>query len=302
MMDPEPVKDKTISPHLRAILLALFVTVLWSTSWVFITIGLDDIPPITFAGLRYFLAFIALLPLYRRSSSGLPLRALSKKDWAGLIALGLLYYTVTQGTMFITLTYLPAITFSMLLNGTAVVVAVLGIPLLHELPTRLQWVGMLVFFGGVFLFFYPLIIPGGQAVGYIFALIHILGNSLSAILGRGINRQKRIHPVTVTLVSMGIGSITMLVIGLVSEPWPQLSVANWALIAWLAVVNTAVAFTLWNLTQQTLSAVESSVINNTMLIQITILAVIFLGATLTGMELLGLGFVAIGALMVQLRR
>ncbi len=294
--------NKKISPQLRAILLALFVTFLWSTSWVLITIGLDDIPPVTFAGLRYFLAFLVLLPLQRRSSSGLSLKALTGKDWASLIALGLLYYTITQGTMFITLTYLPAITFSMLLNGTAVVVAILGIPLLHELPSRWQWLGMLVFFGGVFLFFYPVVIPGGQAAGYIFAFIHILGNSLSAILGRGINRQKRIHPVTVTLVSMGIGSITMLVIGIVSEPWPQMSTGSWAIIIWLAVVNTAFAFTLWNLTQQTLSAVESSVINNTMLVQITILAIIFLGATVTGMELLGLGLVSVGALMVQLRR
>ena len=31
---------KTLSPHVRALLTALFVTFLWSTSWVFIKIGL----------------------------------------------------------------------------------------------------------------------------------------------------------------------------------------------------------------------------------------------------------------------
>ena len=40
---------------------------------------------------------------------------------------------------------------------------------------------------------------------------------------------------------------------------------------WLALVNSAFAFTLWNRTLRTLSATESSVINNTMLIQIAIL-------------------------------
>ena len=35
------------SPHGFVVLQALFVTFLWSTSWVFIKIGLDDIPPIT---------------------------------------------------------------------------------------------------------------------------------------------------------------------------------------------------------------------------------------------------------------
>ncbi|MDX1414917.1 MAG: DMT family transporter [Candidatus Promineifilaceae bacterium] len=293
---------QNLSPRFRAILLALFVTFLWSTSWVLIKFGLEDIPPVTFAGLRFFLAFLVLIPFYLRSSAATPLRQLTGRDWASLLGLGLLYYTITQGTMFVTLTYLPAITFSMLLNGTAVVVAVLGIPLLRELPTRLQWLGMLIFFSGVLLFFYPWDIPAALFAGYFFAAVHILANSLSAVVGRGINRQMRIHPVTVTIVSMGIGSIVMLGIGLVREPTPHLDWRSWAIIAWLAVVNTALTFTLWNLTQRTLTAVESSVINNTMLIQISILAVIFLDATLTWIELVGLALAAVGALLVQLRR
>ena len=120
------------SPRSRAILLALFVTFLWSTSWVLIKFGLDDIPPLTFAGLRYFLAFLALIPAYVRSNSKTPVRELSRFDWWYLIGLGLIYYTVTQGTQFLALSFLPAITLSLLLNGTAIVVAVLGIFLLRE--------------------------------------------------------------------------------------------------------------------------------------------------------------------------
>jgi len=44
------------------VLLALLVTLIWSTSWVFIRIGLKDIPALTFAGLRYFFAFLFLIP------------------------------------------------------------------------------------------------------------------------------------------------------------------------------------------------------------------------------------------------
>lgn len=47
----------------KAVLLALFVTFLWSTSWVLIKLGLQaSLPPVTFAGLRYTLAFLCLLP------------------------------------------------------------------------------------------------------------------------------------------------------------------------------------------------------------------------------------------------
>jgi len=288
-------------PRLRAVLQALFVTFLWSTSWVFIKFGLNDIPPLTFAGLRYFLAFLVLIPFYARSNSVTPLRTLSRRDWWRLIALGLVYYTVTQGTQFLALVYLPAITFSLLLNGTAVVVAVLGIFLLREIPTWLQWIGALLFIAGALLFFYPFLIPTGQTIGYLIAVVNILATSMSSIMGRGINRQARIHPLTVTLVSMGIGSIILLGAGLLVEPWPSFNLRSWAIILWLAVVNTAFAFTLWNLTLRTLSAMESSVINNTMLIQITILAWLFLGETLTWIETIGLLLAALGALLVQVR-
>ena len=49
--------------HLQAVLTALFVTFLWSTSWVLIKLGLRaSLPAVTFAGLRYGLAFLCLLP------------------------------------------------------------------------------------------------------------------------------------------------------------------------------------------------------------------------------------------------
>jgi drug/metabolite transporter (DMT)-like permease len=74
------------------------------------------------------------------------------------------------------------------------------------------------------------------------------------------------------------------------------------MILWLAVVNSAFAFTLWNRTLRTLSAVESSIINNTMLFQIATLAWVFLGETLTWKEVLGMVVAAVGTLAVQLRR
>jgi drug/metabolite transporter (DMT)-like permease len=100
---------------------------------------------------------------------------------------------------------------------------------------------------------------------------------------------------------MGIGSVTLLATGLIVEGWPVLNLSSWAIILWLAVVNSAFAFTLWNNTLRTLSAVESSIINNTMLVQIAILAWLFLGETLSGRQIVGLILAALGALVVQLR-
>ena len=50
--------------HTTTILLAVFITFLWSTSWVLIKFGLkNNLPALSFAGLRYFTAFLCLTPI-----------------------------------------------------------------------------------------------------------------------------------------------------------------------------------------------------------------------------------------------
>ena len=289
------------NPRLAAILQALLVTFLWSTSWVIVKFGLKDIPAITFAGLRYFLAFLILLPFYLRSPKATRISQLTRRDWFGLIVLGVIYYTLTQSSQFLGLLYLPAITFSLMLNFSAVIITLLGIPTLKEFPTWLQWLGIGLFMVGVYLYFYPVDIPEAQVIGYIIAGVNVLATSIAAVLGRYVNREGRLHPLTVTVVSMGIGSILMLAIALVVEGIPRLSLLSWGLIAWLAVVNTAFAFTLWNHTLRTLSAMESGIINNTMLIQIAVLAWIFLGERVTWLEAGGMVIVVLSVVLVQWR-
>jgi drug/metabolite transporter (DMT)-like permease len=116
------------------------------------------------------------------------------------------------------------------------------------------------------------------------------------------NRSGRLSSLTITIISMGIGSVLLLVTGITIESLPAISWQTGLLIGWLALIHTAFAFTLWNHTLRTLPAVESSIINNTMAVQIPILAVLFLGETITPRELLGLVIVIIGALLVQLGR
>ncbi len=87
---------------------------------------------------------------------------------------------------------------------------------------------------------------------------------------------------------MGIGAILLLGTGLATQGMPNLSLTHWAIIVWLAIVNTAFAFTLWNLTLRVLSAMESSIINSTMLIQIAVLAWIFLDERVTWQEGFGM--------------
>jgi len=287
--------------HLKVILLALLVTFLWSTSFVIIKIGLAEIPPLTFAGLRYTIAFLFLLPFAFTKANSAVIKSLNKKDWFKLVLLGLLFYAFTQGTQFIGLSLLPAVTVSLWLNFTPLIVAVMAIFLLSEIPSFLQWTGVILFIVGIITYFFPVELSENQATGLIVMTIGVLANSSSAVLGRNINRGGKINPVVVTIISMGVGSLILLFSGIVIQGLPSISTENVLFLLWLAIINTALAFTIWNLTLRTLSAMESSIINGTMLIQIAVLAWIFLGETITLQEGIGMLVAACGAVLAQLR-
>jgi drug/metabolite transporter (DMT)-like permease len=292
------------SSRITAILQAIFVTILWASSWVLIKFGLrNDIPPITFAGLRYGLAWLCLLPFVLfKMEQRLALMQLPRSTWARLGMLGLVFYTFTQGAQFLSLAYLPAAMASLLLNLTPMVVGITGIFLLNEHPIPSQWFGIGLATLGVGFYFLPISLPQAQVIGVIVAIVGVLANAGSSLLGREINRSGTLSPLLVTFVSMGIGSLLLLVIGAVTQGFGSMTWQDWGIVAWLALVNTAFAFTLWNHTLRTLTAVESSVINSLMMPQIAILAYLFLGETLSTKEIWGLILVGIGVLIVQLKR
>jgi drug/metabolite transporter (DMT)-like permease len=215
---------------------AILVTLLWSTSWVLIKIGLrNSLPAITFAGLRYTLAFLCLSPF-------------------------------------------------VLLN-----------------PSPLQWIGIGLAILGVGVYFFPISMPDAQIVGVGIGLFCMLMNMASSLFSREVNRGGMLPALVVTFVSMGIGSVLMLITGLVVQGSGTLTGQDWVIIAWMAVANTALAFTLWNRSLQILTAVESSILNSLMMPQIAILAFVFLGERLILKDIVGLALVGIGTLVVQLK-
>lgn len=294
-----------LSPHLVAILQALLVTFLWSLSWVFIKIGLGDenqVPPVTFAALRYLLAAVCILPFVVTNPRSMELiRGFTPRHWLGLAVLGTLYYTATQGMQYVALSVLPAATLTLILAMTPLIVGIAGQRSLGEQLTGKQWLGLALALGGTVVYFFPIELSPNQTLGVVFGVLSLLSNSTSALLGRRIN-QVIPAPLVVTGVSMGIGAVLMMGIGVAVEGFVTLSWQVWGIVILLAVVNTAFAFTLWNHTLRTLPAIESSVINNTMSIQIPILAFVFLNEMLTTRQIAGLVLSVIGILVVQLGR
>lgn len=288
--------------RLSALLVAFIVTVLWSTSWVLIKIGLRESGPLIFVGLRYFLAFLILLPFGLRAAGRAELKKLTRSQWLTLAFLGVFYYFATQSAQYVGLDFLPSVTVSLMYNLSASLITLISIWLLREKPTGLQWLGVAVNLAGILIYFTPLNIPVGAGIGLVVVAFGVLSNAVSAVVSRGLNRELVLSPLTVTLVSMGVGGTLMLGTGLAVEGWPQLSLQGWGIVVWLAALNTALAFTLWNYSMRALKAMESSLMSNLMLIFVAGLAFWILGEGISARQGLGMILALAGTVLVQVRQ
>jgi drug/metabolite transporter (DMT)-like permease len=302
---PTIADPRTGRQHALAVLQALLVTFLWSTSWILIKVGLDDLDlaPISFAGLRYALAAAILLPFgiraMRAAHADTPLDG---RLVARVAVYGLLFVAVAQGAQFAALAVLPATAVSLVLASIPAVVALMALAGRHERATIGQAAGIGLLTIGAVLYFGPFQVAADAAAGFAAAGVCVLAAALSSHLGRVLARDAIARlggPIGLTAASMAAGAVALLAVGLALEGWPRPDVGGWLIIGWLAVVNTAFAFTLWNHTLRTLTAVESSVVNNTMTIQIAVLAVVFLSERLEALQLVGLLLAAAGAAVVQ---
>lgn len=289
--------------HLGALGLALLVTFLWSSSWILIRWGLDDeaLRPLTFAALRYGLAALLLGAwVLHRPALRTRLLGIDGSMWLRLVSLGLLFYAATQGAQFVAIDNQPAATTSVVLSWTPLLVALLATRSLSETPSTRQLSGAALVALGAWLYFAGEL--GATPAGMIAALVALAANVASSLLGRHVNRRGDTPPVVITALSMGIGAAVLIAAGLAAEGVPSVSGRAWLIITWLAVVNTALAFTLWNLSLRRLSALESAAVNNTMVVQIALLAWFLLDERPGTPQLAGILLVSLGVFLAQAAR
>jgi drug/metabolite transporter (DMT)-like permease len=285
----------------------LLVTILWASSWVLIKVGLADLDlrPLSFAGLRYAVAAVILIPFgwraisrARRSSGGGPDRRLVGR----LVLVGITVYAAAQGAQFAALALLPAASVGLILATNPLLVAAIAWLRGAEAPSRVQTLGIAVLLIGAGLYFGRLELGPNGPIGLAIAAVSVTSAALGQHLSRDTIRDVRDRlggPIGFTAVSMAIGGFGLLAVGIGVEGWPHLDVRAWAIVLWLAAVNTAFAFTLFNWALRHLSAAESSTIVNLMLVMVATMAWVFLGESLSALQVAGLAVVSVGVLIVQ---
>jgi len=281
-----------------AILEALLVNIIWASSFIFVKLLLKDLGPLTIGGLRYFIGFLVLLPFMLRRGR---LSILSHSIWQRLLLIGVSAYTIGNGAMFWALKYLPATTVSFMMSIITLLVLFGGILWLKEIPTWLQTIGILVTLGGMVLFFLVGLKPG-EPLGMAILCIGLLSFTLFGVLGRDVARAQKVDTLTLTALPLAIGGGLLLIIAMLCEGLPHISLSNGLLVFWLAAVNTALGYILYNHALQVLTAFEMNVMLNLSPLWTALMAWYLLGEKLSLWQWVGMVVVFVGVALVQRRQ
>ncbi len=283
---------------LKALGLAWLTTLIWASSFILIKMGLKDVQPLGFAAIRYSLGGLMLLAYL--PTAGLKLPRLTTSMW-GLIALaGVLAYTVGQGLFYIGQAQVSALTGAFFYSLSPLFVLLLQAVHQHFRPTAWQLLGVGAVLVGA-LIFYPLQVASGQWLGIALLVGSNVSTAYYLLLTRSLRISTHIHPVWLTSVILLVGGGLLFVPALLFERPPHLGSDAFIIIAWLAALNTAFAYTVWNYLLKLLSALELSVMSSLIPLQTGLIGWLIFGDALSLPQIAGLLIAIAGVFAVQSR-
>jgi len=228
------------------LLVWLGLAVIWGSTWLGIKLGLRDLPPITFAGIRFALAALLLGVIVLLRRSRLPSTA---GDWRLLVYTGLLSITVNYALVFWGEQYISS-GLAALLSAT---VPLFGLPLAHrylaaEPLTGSKILGVLLGLVGVAIVFSGQLGTGGPralwASGGI--IVSALATAHAGVLVKA--RGTHIEPAVLAGVQMAGGCIPLLIAGIMLEGNPlrfHWTPMAFATLAYLTILGSVIAFLMY---------------------------------------------------------
>ncbi len=192
--------------------------VIWSSTWLAIKWGLEDLPPISFAALRFLIAIIALLAV---SIGRVPLWPRNRADWVLLGFTGVLMFAVNYGLLFWGELHVS----SGLAAVLQAIIPVAGMAFAHWLlpsePMRGQRVvGALLAVAGVALICGRLLDHGG-IVTFWAGLAIVFGGAGAAFSNVLLKRRAlKLAPAMIAAWQMIFGTVPLLSLGLIHDGNP----------------------------------------------------------------------------------
>jgi drug/metabolite transporter (DMT)-like permease len=242
----------------RALVYTLYASLvlIWSSTWVAIKIGLEDMPPLLSAGIRFAIAGAGLLALAKALNRPL------KTDATLATTLGLLPFAAAYGLIYWGEQYVPsglaAVLFGVMPLYSATIAAV---ALADEPLTAKLLAGIAVAISGLALAFGESLALGDAKWALLAATACALAPLASAIGNVAIKRRgRRLDPIALNGWAMLGGGALLLSTSALAEDWASATWTGQAVgsIAYLAAIGSAVPFVTLTILLRELRAVTVS--------------------------------------------
>jgi len=231
---------------MKSRLVWLLLCGIWGSTWLFIKLGLADLPPLTFAGIRFVIACLIIFLIIRARGISLPT---DRRDWLLLLITGVLSFSLNYGLIFWAEQHISS-GLAALLQATT---PAFGLVVAHfHLPSeRMTWpkiAGVVLGVCGVgVVFSNQLTIAGGLALaGCVGVVLSSVFVAYSNVLVKAYGRN--LEPAILAAGQMFFGLIPLLLIGIPLEGnplhyhWTRLAVVS---LFYLAIVGSVIAFLLY---------------------------------------------------------
>ena len=263
------------------ILIWLILCLIWGTTWIFIKIGLEDLPPITFAAARFILAVIILAFIIKIQKLPLPKTA---SDWKLIALTGILQFSINYSLVFWSEQYISsglAAVLQAMIMVFGLVLAWIFLP--AERITRLKvFAVVLGIIGVAVIFIEQLQINTFEAfAGCIAIVVGAYAAAQASILIKA--KGSRLHPASLVFTQMICGLPIIIVYALVQEGNPLTLRWTWRAVIcvlYLTVLGTIAAFWLYYWLLSKIESTKAMMISLVTPLIAVIIGAIFLGETL----------------------
>lgn len=197
----------TLSPAKKAVIALIGTNLIWGAAAPIFKLGLETIPPFTFAFWRFFIAAVILGVILGKKAAN---PAKNHEDVKLLTAYALTATTINISFFLVGLTMTQAIYAPVIASAQPIIVLLLSIVFLREHFHIRKFIGMIAgAIGIIIIIIEPLLVAdGGSVIGNILLVLATLGAVGQTITGKIV--MKRFDPFTVTFWAFLIGSFSFM--------------------------------------------------------------------------------------------
>ncbi len=276
---------------------------IWGSTWLFIKLGLADLPPITFAGIRFLIAATILFCLIALRRLSLPR---NRGDWILLAFTGVLAFSLNYGLLFWGEQYISSGLASLLqatIPAFGLVIAHFYLP--EEQMTATKIGGVLLGVAGVGVIFSSQLAAAGTKAlaGSVALVLSSICVAYSNVLVKA--RGNNLDPGVIAAGQMLFGLIPLLLVGIPLEGNPfNFHWTSMAVVAlfYLAIVGSVVAFLLYYWLMHNMDVTKTMLIALVTPVFAVTLGMLVLDEELTWRTLAGGLMIMSGISLIVLRR